>query len=175
MDYDRFAILMRDSFQCGYCKEKLIGEDFEIDHLFPRSWGGTDNLENLVAACQRCNRRKKNRLFMPYIDVEEQIDELFGTHSTWYVHRRFGDWALKFTPSGGFVLEYQDWYFIEWERAYESDWVEHISQKKWGRDSLPFLCAGLSYMRNMILPPEERRKAKTQRQRRKASKSKVKV
>lgn len=30
----------------------------EVDHIWPRRWGGTDHLENLQALCGVCNRRK---------------------------------------------------------------------------------------------------------------------
>ncbi len=32
-----------------------------IDHVLPRSRGGTDDPENLVTACRPCNTRKANR------------------------------------------------------------------------------------------------------------------
>jgi hypothetical protein len=31
---------------------------FTVDHLLPRSRGGTDALENLALACRRCNERR---------------------------------------------------------------------------------------------------------------------
>jgi len=31
---------------------------WHIDHLYPVSWGGTNDLDNLVLSCPKCNRRK---------------------------------------------------------------------------------------------------------------------
>lgn len=33
----------------------------EVDHVIPRSKGGTDDLDNLVLACSECNNRKAGR------------------------------------------------------------------------------------------------------------------
>ena len=54
----RRAVFVRDSFQCQYC-----GAGAEnVDHVIPRSRGGTHTWENVVAACKACNTRKENRL-----------------------------------------------------------------------------------------------------------------
>lgn len=51
----------RDGFRCVYCK--LHRDDSEmpmtIDHLTPRSRGGTDELHNLVTACWGCNSERQ--------------------------------------------------------------------------------------------------------------------
>lgn len=54
----RQAIFKRDKHICQYCGCR--GE-LTIDHIQPKSRGGTDTWENLVAACQRCNNRKGDR------------------------------------------------------------------------------------------------------------------
>lgn len=54
----RQAIFKRDKHCCQYCGAH--GE-LTIDHVQPRSRGGLDTWENLVAACQRCNNRKGDR------------------------------------------------------------------------------------------------------------------
>jgi hypothetical protein len=33
----------------------------ELDHLLPRSWGGSNRASNLAPACKRCNHKKGNR------------------------------------------------------------------------------------------------------------------
>ena len=48
----------RDGSRCQYC-----GRDADsIDHVVPRSRGGTHAWDNVVAACRRCNLAKGNRL-----------------------------------------------------------------------------------------------------------------
>lgn len=54
----RQAIFKRDKHLCQYCGSRA---DLTIDHVHPKSRGGDDSWENLVAACQRCNNRKGDR------------------------------------------------------------------------------------------------------------------
>lgn len=53
----RRGVLRRDGHRCGYCG-KAAGT---IDHILPRSRGGADSWENLVACCLRCNNVKGDR------------------------------------------------------------------------------------------------------------------
>lgn len=52
-------IFLRDSYACQYCG--VDDAKMTIDHVFPRSRGGRDTWENLVAACIKCNNKKGNR------------------------------------------------------------------------------------------------------------------
>ncbi len=51
----RFHILRRDSFTCQYCGAKAPDAALHVDHVMPVVDGGTNEPENLVAACVRCN------------------------------------------------------------------------------------------------------------------------
>ena len=54
----RKNVLRRDRFRCQYCGSR---DRLTIDHVLPKSRGGRDTWENLVAACTPCNNRKGNR------------------------------------------------------------------------------------------------------------------
>jgi 5-methylcytosine-specific restriction endonuclease McrA len=54
----RAALMHRDRFRCAYCG----GRAETIDHVVPRSRGGTHTWENCVACCARCNHRKADKL-----------------------------------------------------------------------------------------------------------------
>lgn len=54
----RKNVLRRDRMRCQYCNGR---DRLTIDHVIPKSRGGKDTWENLVAACTRCNNRKGNR------------------------------------------------------------------------------------------------------------------
>lgn len=45
--------------KCAYCGRS--GLPLEIDHIVPRSRGGTDRVSNLTLACRECNQAKGNR------------------------------------------------------------------------------------------------------------------
>lgn len=54
----RRAIFVRDEFECQYCG--AVAEN--VDHIHPRSKGGTHTWDNVVASCRPCNAKKENRL-----------------------------------------------------------------------------------------------------------------
>jgi 5-methylcytosine-specific restriction endonuclease McrA len=54
----RRAVFARDSWSCQYCGAAAEN----LDHVLPKSRGGTHTWENVVAACRRCNSKKENRL-----------------------------------------------------------------------------------------------------------------
>lgn len=53
----RRAVFLRDGYECQYCG----AEAENVDHILPRSRGGTHTWDNVVACCKRCNARKENR------------------------------------------------------------------------------------------------------------------
>lgn len=55
----RQAVFAAWGGKCAYCRDAPAQE---VDHIFPRSQGGPDALENYAPACQRCNRRKSDLL-----------------------------------------------------------------------------------------------------------------
>jgi len=55
----RARILIRDGYCCQYCGSE---DATTVDHVIPISKGGTDDPDNLVAACSRCNYSKGNRM-----------------------------------------------------------------------------------------------------------------
>jgi 5-methylcytosine-specific restriction endonuclease McrA len=57
----RRTILARDHYTCQYCGAQPGKALLTIDHVVPRSRGGTTCWENVVTACAPCNRRKGGR------------------------------------------------------------------------------------------------------------------
>ena len=55
----RRAVFARDGWECQYCGTR---SNLTVDHVIPRSKGGTSTWENIVASCAPCNRRKGNML-----------------------------------------------------------------------------------------------------------------
>lgn len=44
--------------RCKYCQERLSARSATADHVKPRSKQGSDRRENIVAACEPCNKAK---------------------------------------------------------------------------------------------------------------------
>lgn len=59
--FSRFNIYARDNCTCQYCGKKFPRHELNLDHVIPRSRGGTSTWENVVCSCQTCNRRKGGR------------------------------------------------------------------------------------------------------------------
>jgi hypothetical protein len=66
----RFEILSRDGFACVYCGQKGDSVKLEIDHVIPKSKGGSNEIGNLVTACFECNRGKSTRLLSEATTVD---------------------------------------------------------------------------------------------------------
>jgi 5-methylcytosine-specific restriction endonuclease McrA len=59
--FSRRNIFKRDRYTCQFCGEQPGSEELTIDHVLPRSRGGTSTWENCVLACVNCNKRKADR------------------------------------------------------------------------------------------------------------------
>lgn len=91
----RRGVLRRDRHRCGYCG----GYANTIDHVLPRSRGGQNTWENLVACCRECNNRK-------------------GDHTP----AEMG-WRLRVTPT---QPRTSTWFIPDSEK-YEPQWAEFLS------------------------------------------------
>ena len=67
---------------CEYCQSPLefSSDPFSVEHIFPISKGGTDDLENLALACQGCNGHKSTKT--------EAFDPISQTVAVFYNPRK---------------------------------------------------------------------------------------
>jgi len=80
---DRMTLYARDWHICAYCGDEFSSSQLTIDHVIPKSRGGTNQWTNCVTACRTCNHKKGNRtpeeskmylLYVPYAPtVHERI------------------------------------------------------------------------------------------------------
>jgi 5-methylcytosine-specific restriction endonuclease McrA len=57
-DETRILVLDRDNWTCQACGKPLIGTDATVDHVIPKSKGGSDDLWNLISLCRKDNSTK---------------------------------------------------------------------------------------------------------------------
>ena len=57
----KHVLFGRQEGRCGGCKVEFLFRIFEVDHVVPRSRGGSDHPENLQLLCPNCNRVKGDR------------------------------------------------------------------------------------------------------------------
>lgn len=56
----------RAELLCYMCGKSLTEDEVQIEHKFPKTMGGSNELSNLKIACEYCNNEKKN-----YIDASD--------------------------------------------------------------------------------------------------------
>ena len=56
----------RDGGRCAWCGDSPWDRDRTVDHVLPRSRGGTSSSHNLIAACRRCNRARQSQSAVAY-------------------------------------------------------------------------------------------------------------
>ena len=59
--FSRENIYARDRGCCQYCGGHVTADDWEYEHVVPRSQGGKTGWTNIVVACTACNQKKANR------------------------------------------------------------------------------------------------------------------
>lgn len=68
------AVWKRDNWTCRYCGLDMNGDMIDkklrmpmsritVDHVYPRRFGGSDDIENLVTSCFECNSKKGDSMF----------------------------------------------------------------------------------------------------------------
>lgn len=91
----RYAIFLRDRFQCLYCPSHA---DLTFDHVVPRAAGGLTTWENIASACGRCNGIKGSRSlkasgltlrYAPYEPTRHQIEAIARSLPPRHLHE---DW-----------------------------------------------------------------------------------
>lgn len=70
-DIARFDIFKRDNFTCAYCGKSSVKDKIElhIDHIFPKSKGGSNHYYNVITSCKKCNFIK-NDIILSYMQIE---------------------------------------------------------------------------------------------------------
>jgi 5-methylcytosine-specific restriction endonuclease McrA len=57
----RSMVFCKTYGKCSYCGDELTFDNFQMDHVLPRSKGGCDNIENLRPSFFSCNMSKGTR------------------------------------------------------------------------------------------------------------------
>lgn len=71
----REYLLEKFGRKCCYCGKENV--PLEVEHIIPKSRGGTDRIDNLCLACRDCNQRKGNQTAeeFGYPHIQEQVKE----------------------------------------------------------------------------------------------------
>jgi 5-methylcytosine-specific restriction endonuclease McrA len=87
----RRGVLRRDGWKCAYCTKSAN----TVDHVQPKSKGGADSWENLVACCLKCNNQKGDKTL---------------TEIGWQLN-----WSPKMPTGAGWLIRGADRVEPEWD------------------------------------------------------------
>ena len=67
------VVKIKQNDYCWYCGKKTEPSKLTIDHVFPRSKGGDNDMDNIIMVCKSCNSSKGNMdLFEWYFQVRKE-------------------------------------------------------------------------------------------------------
>ncbi|HUY76937.1 MAG TPA: RNA-guided endonuclease IscB [Ktedonobacterales bacterium] len=103
----REYLLLKWGYRCAYCHQEATR--WEVDHLVPRSRGGSNRISNLAMACHACNQDKGDRTATEYGHPEVQaqagkpLKDAAAVNSTrWALYERLKQTGLPVeTGTGG--------------------------------------------------------------------------
>lgn len=81
--------------RCAYCGKKIEYKDMQVDHLIPLgsyTQNGTDDFENLMPACRRCNHYKRANSLESWRKMIEEIPHKLERDS--YIYKVAVDYGL---------------------------------------------------------------------------------
>lgn len=98
--------------QCAYCGVEHV--PLEVEHLHPKSKGGSDRVSNLTLACVKCNQKKGNRPIEDFLAKKPDLlkrlqakakaplrDAAAVNASRWALYRALEDTGLPVTVGTG--------------------------------------------------------------------------
>lgn len=96
-------VVSRGGDRCEYCRmhQALQGGTFHIEHITPRSAGGSDDEANLALACPSCNLGMSNRTTAPDPDTSVIVPLFHPRVDRWADHFQWDGYrATGLTPTG---------------------------------------------------------------------------
>jgi len=100
----RDLVRQRASDQCEYCRipqEATPYFTFHVEHIVPRQHGGSDALDNLALACNRCNAYKGPNLTAIDSDSRKIVELFHPRQDVWKDHFMARDGEIVgLTPRG---------------------------------------------------------------------------
>lgn len=90
-----------------YCRmhQAFQGATFHVEHIVPKSAGGSDDPDNLAWACPACNLTKSNRVSVPDLETGSPLPLFNPRTNRWTDHFAWDGYAVVgLTPIGHAVI-----------------------------------------------------------------------
>ncbi len=72
----RNYLLEKWGYKCAYCEARIDQARLEIEHIIPRSCGGSNRVSNLVIACRKCNKKKGTMPLEKFLNNKLKLDTI---------------------------------------------------------------------------------------------------
>jgi hypothetical protein len=95
----RFEVLKRDRFTCRYCGAQAPAVVLVMEHVVPVAEGGTNDIMNLVAACEPCNQGKGARLLDDRSRTQAERTEMDRAAAEREQLRQLAEWRNELRDS----------------------------------------------------------------------------
>ncbi|TWU37532.1 HNH endonuclease [Novipirellula aureliae] len=88
--------MLRAGNRCEYCQmhQSMQGATFHVEHIVPRSAGGSDDIGNLAWACPSCNLHKAGCIAVELVGMIGQITLYNPRRDRWSDHFQWEDFVL---------------------------------------------------------------------------------
>lgn len=70
MNRRRKRLFKEQRGRCHYCLQETKPKDFTVDHIHPKSKGGSYHRRNIVGACSPCNAEKADMSYEQYFALK---------------------------------------------------------------------------------------------------------
>ena len=135
----RFDIFRRDGFTCGYCGRRPPDVVLEVDHVQPRSKGGSDDSLNLITACFDCNRGKSATVLtdavpkpdadLEFLAIQQELAELQRYVEARALREKGQEEVIQLLADTWFTYLNKMWcppdnVFQRWLREYSAEEIE---------------------------------------------------
>ena len=89
-------VISRAVNRCEYCKmhQALQGATFHVEHVIPRSAGGSDGVDNLAWACPSCNLYKADRTSIKLDGLSDTIPLFHPRMDRWTDHFEWDEYTI---------------------------------------------------------------------------------
>lgn len=148
-------LLVKWGRKCAYCGAE--NTPLEVEHIRPRSKGGSDRVSNLTLACTKCNRKKGNKPVEVFLAKKPEVlkrvlakakaplrDAAAVNSTRWALHGALVDTGLPVTVGTGGQTKFNRKQ-LEWSKAHWLDAaaVGDIVELKLATDApLTVICKG---------------------------------
>ncbi|MBC6478764.1 MAG: HNH endonuclease [Hormoscilla sp. GM7CHS1pb] len=113
----REYILTKWRHQCAYCGAKEV--PLEIEHIHPKSKGGSDRVSNLAIACHKCNQKKGDKHVEQFLKKKPEVlkrllaqakaplrDAAAVNSTRWALYNRLKETGLAIETGTGGLTKY---------------------------------------------------------------------